>query len=133
MAGPCPGPAFRRELPSRGLAVGDYDDDGRLDVLVATNGAAPVLLHNEAKAGGWVGVRLQRTTANRDAIGARVAWSGVGRRLRTERPSPRAMRRAIHEVLSQPHYRAASRRLAEEMAAAPGFARVADMADRLTQ
>ena len=72
------GPAFRRELPSRGLAVGDYDDDGRLDVLVATNGAAPVLLHNEAKAGGWVGVRLRGTKANRDAIGARVAWSAAG-------------------------------------------------------
>ncbi len=74
------GPAFRRELPSRGLAVGDYDDDGRLDVLVATNGAAPVLLHNEAKAGGWVGVRLRGTKANRDAIGARVAWSAAGAR-----------------------------------------------------
>jgi hypothetical protein len=72
------GPAFRRELPSRGLAVGDYDNDGRLDVLVATNGAAPVLLHNETKAGGWIGVRLAGTTANRDAIGARVAWSAGG-------------------------------------------------------
>lgn len=81
------------------------------------------------------GVPIVATGGKEDKpeVGARVAWSGVGRRLRTERPSPRAMRRAIHEVLSRPHYRAASRRLAEEMAAAPGFARVADIADRLTQ
>jgi hypothetical protein len=72
------GPAFRRELPARGLAVGDYDNDGRLDVLVATNGSAPLLLHNEAAAGGWAGVRLRGTTANRDAIGARVRWSAGG-------------------------------------------------------
>ena len=72
------GPAFRKELPSRGLAVGDYDNDGRLDVLVATNGAAPVLLHNETPAGHWVGVELSGTTANRDAVGARVAWSAGG-------------------------------------------------------
>jgi hypothetical protein len=72
------GPAFRKEMPSRGLAVGDYDNDGRLDVLVATNGAAPMLLRNEAAAGHWLGVRLQGTTANRDAIGARVAWSAGG-------------------------------------------------------
>ena len=72
------GPAFRQELPSRGLAVGDYDNDGRLDALVVPNGAAPVLLHNEAPAGHWLGVELQGTTANRDAIGARVAWSAAG-------------------------------------------------------
>jgi hypothetical protein len=70
------GPAFRKELPARGLAVGDYDNDGRLDV--ATNGPAPVLLRNEAASGSWAGVKLQGTTANRDAIGARVAWSAGG-------------------------------------------------------
>ena len=34
--------------PSRGLAVGDYDNDGRLDVLIATTAWRPLLLHNEA-------------------------------------------------------------------------------------
>ena len=64
-------------------------------------------------------------------VGARVAWSGVGRRIRSERPSPRALRRHIHAVLDQPQYRETSQRVAAEMAAAPGFAGLADVVDRL--
>ena len=64
-------------------------------------------------------------------VGARVAWSGVGRRIRRERPSPRAMRRDIMAVLKQPSYRQASERVAADMAAAPGFAGLADVVDRL--
>jgi MGT family glycosyltransferase len=64
-------------------------------------------------------------------VGARVAWSGVGRRIRTERPTPRALRRDILAVLNQPRYQQASRRVAAEMAAAPGFTGLADIVDRL--
>jgi hypothetical protein len=79
------GPVFARTFPARGLAVGDYDNDGRLDVLVANNGEAPVLLKNNAGEGHhWVGLRLQGTKCNRDAIGAVVTWSAGGvRRSRT--------------------------------------------------
>jgi enediyne biosynthesis protein E4 len=73
------GPAFGKTFPARGLAVGDYDNDGRVDVLVATNGEAPVLLRNNAGAGNhWVGLRLQGTACNRDAIGAVITWSAGG-------------------------------------------------------
>jgi hypothetical protein len=73
------GDAFRKELSARGLAVGDYDNDGRQDVLVANNGMAPTLLHNESGAGNhWLGVKLRGTTCNRDAIGAKVLWSAGG-------------------------------------------------------
>jgi UDP:flavonoid glycosyltransferase YjiC (YdhE family) len=64
-------------------------------------------------------------------VGARVAWSGVGRRIRTERPTPSALRRDILAVLNQPRYQQASRRVAAEMAAAPGFTGLADIVDRL--
>jgi enediyne biosynthesis protein E4 len=73
------GPAFATELSARGLAVGDYDNDGRVDVLVANNGGAPVLLRNQAGSGHhWIGLRLQGAACNRDAVGARITWSAGG-------------------------------------------------------
>src|SRR5258705_6989148 len=50
------------------------------------------------------GVPIVATGGKEDKpeVGARVAWSGVGRRLRTERPTPRALRRDILAVLSAP-------------------------------
>jgi hypothetical protein len=73
------GPAFLKSLTSRGLAVGDYDNDGRPDVLVGNNGAAPLLLRNNtAQENHWLGVRLVCKNANRDAIGARLTWSAGG-------------------------------------------------------
>ena len=73
------GPVFEKMFPARGLAVGDYNNDGRLDVLVGNNGMAPLLLKNNAGAGNhWVGLRLQGTTCNRDAVGARITWSVGG-------------------------------------------------------
>ena len=70
------GPAFQKMYPARGLAVGDYNNDGRLDVLIGNNGEAPVLLKNNAGEGNhWVGLKLQGTSCNRDAIGATITWS----------------------------------------------------------
>lgn len=66
-------------------------------------------------------------------VGARIAWSGVGRRLRTERPAPRALRRAVREVLDEPRYRAASARMAAAIATAPGFATMTEVVDGLAQ
>jgi hypothetical protein len=81
------GPAFRKEFSARGLAVGDLDNDGRVDVLVANNGMAPLLLRNESAARHhWLGVKLEGRRCNRDAVGALVTWSAGGvarRRLKT--------------------------------------------------
>ena len=64
-------------------------------------------------------------------VNARIAWSGVGRRIRSETPSPAAVRRAVHAVLDDPRYRAAARRMAERMAETRGVHRLAEVVDEL--
>ncbi|HEY6336956.1 MAG TPA: CRTAC1 family protein [Candidatus Sulfotelmatobacter sp.] len=69
------GPIFSRPLSGRGLALGDFDNDGAVDVLVTQNNAAPVLLRNNlGRQNHWLGVRLVGTKANIDAIGARISY-----------------------------------------------------------
>jgi hypothetical protein len=77
--GQAAGPVFQKDFTARGLAVGDYDNDGLPDIVIGNNGAAPVLLRNNtAQDNHWLGVRLVCKTANRDAIGARLTWSAGG-------------------------------------------------------
>jgi hypothetical protein len=69
------GPAFVQPLAGRGLALGDFDNDGAIDVLVTTNDGPPLLLRNNAgRDHHWLGLRLIGTRSNIDAIGARVTW-----------------------------------------------------------
>ena len=75
------GAVFSNAYAARGLAVGDFDNDGRVDALVGCNGGSPLLLRNVTAAGNhWLGVKLQGTTCNRDAVGARLTWSAGGSR-----------------------------------------------------
>ena len=75
------GPAFLEPLSARGLATGDMNNDGKLDVLIGVNGGAPLLLQNQSGVGNhWLGVKLQGTKCNRDAVGARLTWSAGGRK-----------------------------------------------------
>jgi len=58
---------------SRGLAAGDLDNDGRLDVVINDLDGAPQILHNELSGtGNWLLVRLKGKAANTGAIGAVV-------------------------------------------------------------
>ena len=79
------------------------------------------------------GVPIVATGGKEDKpeVGARVAWSGVGRRIRSERPTPQALRRAILAVLNEPRYRQASRLVATDMATAPGFVGLSEIIDWL--
>jgi enediyne biosynthesis protein E4 len=74
------GPVFQKLFAARGLAVGDYNNDGALDVLVANNGGAPVLLRNNAaKGNNWLGLKLEGVTCNRDSIGTKITWRAAGK------------------------------------------------------
>ena len=74
------GPAFHRDFAARGLAVGDFDNDGAIDVLVGINGGPPVLLkNNAAKGNNWLGLKLEGVQCNRDAIGAKICWTAAGK------------------------------------------------------
>jgi len=69
------GPVFSKTFPARGLALGDYNNNGRKDVLVSNNGAAPILLRNNTgRENHWLGVRLVGKNCNRDAIGTTITW-----------------------------------------------------------
>jgi hypothetical protein len=73
------GPVFTKSYSARGLAVGDFDNDGRVDVLLGINGGAPVLLKNRSGEGNhWLGLKLEGVRCNRDAIGAKIRWSAGG-------------------------------------------------------
>ena len=66
------GPGFGPELVSRGLAAGDIDNDGDVDLLITNNGAAPNLLLNAGGAANAILVRAIGEKTNRSAIGARI-------------------------------------------------------------
>ena len=74
------GSVFSNSYPARGLAVGDFDNDGDLDVLISNNGEAPILLRNDGgNRNNWVGLQLVATKSNPGAVGALISWQ-VGAR-----------------------------------------------------
>jgi hypothetical protein len=69
------GDIFSRPLAARGLALGDFDNDGAMDLLISQNNGPPLLLRNVAgRANHWLGVRLVGTKSNIDAIGAQITY-----------------------------------------------------------
>ena len=65
------GAVFQRQWAARGLAVGDIDNDGDLDVVITTNNGPAYVLRNEGgNAKNWLLIRLVGQKSNRDGIGA---------------------------------------------------------------
>ena len=75
------GPALAERSSARGLAIGDIDNDGDLDILIWNRNEPPSLLRNDLKSRNhWLLARLTGTKSNRAAIGASVSVLAGGRR-----------------------------------------------------
>jgi enediyne biosynthesis protein E4 len=69
------GPVFAQPLSARGMAIGDFNNDGAVDVLISVNNGAPLLLRNNVGAENhWLGVKLVGKQSNPDAVGARITY-----------------------------------------------------------
>ena len=67
------GEGFETPSVGRGVALADFDNDGFMDLVVANNNDAPLLLHNSGGNGNhFASFKLLGTKSNRDAMGARV-------------------------------------------------------------
>jgi predicted Zn-dependent protease len=72
------GPPFSVPHVSRGLAVGDLDNDGKLDALMIAQNEPPIYFHNRTTGGRSVTLLLEGTASNRDGVGARVSVTSGG-------------------------------------------------------
>ncbi len=75
------GPPWQVLRVARGLAAGDLDNDGRVDLLVTAQDVPLAYFHNRTDAGHSLTLQLEGTTSNRDAVGARVTVVTGKRRL----------------------------------------------------
>ncbi len=67
---------------SRGVAIADFNLDGKLDLVINNNNAAPTLYLNDLRqTGNWAAFRLVGRESNRDAIGAKVKLTVGGKTL----------------------------------------------------
>ena len=78
------GSVFGKVFSGRGMAIGDFDNDGDSDVLASNNGEPPLLLRNQGgNKNNWVGLELVAKKSNSAAVGAVITWqAGTMRRTR---------------------------------------------------
>ena len=72
------GPAVAELHAARGLALGDIDNEGAVEIAVNNQNEAPSLWKQSPPPGNWITVQLEGTRSNRSAIGARVSVTAGG-------------------------------------------------------
>jgi hypothetical protein len=70
---------FARAFVGRGVAAGDLDNDGAVDLVVVHRDAAAALLFNQTRNSHWLGLRLRGTRSGRTPVGAKVTCHANGR------------------------------------------------------
>lgn len=74
------GEYFHRELVGRGACIGDYDNDGDLDIFIMNlNDYSVFLRNNKGNTNNWLIIKLTGTTSNRDGIGSRIRVTSGGK------------------------------------------------------
>jgi len=73
------GPDFVRPIAGRGLATGDYDNDGDVDIATNNRGDFPSILRNDGgNTNHWLEILLIGTKSNRDGVGASLKLTAEG-------------------------------------------------------
>jgi len=75
------GPGFQLLRSSRGLAAGDYDNDGDVDLLITALDEPPALLRNDSSVGSWLTVICDALPGEGGVIGTRIEVETGGHRM----------------------------------------------------
>jgi hypothetical protein len=86
------GPYFASKHVARGVAFGDIDDDGDIDIVINHKDGPPAILRNDTpEPGHWIRLKLVGTKSNRDAVGTRIEVVAGGRTIARQRKSGTSM------------------------------------------
>jgi enediyne biosynthesis protein E4 len=87
------GPYFDSKHVGRGVAFGDLDNDGDIDIVVNQKGNVPAILRNDTPLGNnhWLRLKLIGTKSNRDAVGAKIEVLAGGQTIHRQRKSGTSM------------------------------------------
>jgi hypothetical protein len=77
------GKAFQQDLSARGMAVGDLDNDGTIDIVISQTDGTPFILRNDGTKNHWLGIDLRGTKSAPNGEGSRVIITDANNKKQT--------------------------------------------------